>query len=174
MEEPDTTARKFVLNQVMNKQKEKPKDISQKTPVKLKPLQPIKPVQPVQTKPKPVQKHVQKNIQKISSTDTTDTTDTKKLKEELIESANVQKKLLNKARDELKTKKSTESVSSFNLPSPINNPWEPNLNTNRNFQLSPKFLLNRHYMASYAKYDNIASSRNINAAINSYIRRKKI
>lgn len=160
MEEPDTTARKFVLNQVMNKQKEKSKDISQKTPVKLKPLQPIKP-------PKPVQK----NIQKISSTDTTDT---KKLKEELIESANVQKKLLNKARDELKTKKSTESVSSFNLPSPINNPWEPNLNTNRNFQLSPKFLLNRHYMASYANYDNIASSRNVNAAINSYIRRKKI
>lgn len=161
MEEPDTTARKFVLNQVMNKQKEKSKDISQKTPVKLKPLQPTKP-------PKPVQK----NIQKISSTDTTDSTDTKKLKEELIESANVQKKLLNKARDELKTKKSTESVSSFQMPSPINNPWEPNLNTNRNFQLSPKFLLNRHYMASYAKYDNIASSRNVNAAINSYIRRK--
>lgn len=161
MEEPDTTARKFVLNQVMNKQKESPKDVprivpketTQKPLAKLKPLQQIK---PPTKQPKP----------KLTS-DASDTTDTKKLKEELIESANVQKKLLNKARDELKTKKSTETVSSFNLPSPINNPWE------QNFQLSPKFLLNRHYMASYAKYDNIASSRNVNAAINSYIKRKK-
>lgn len=162
MEEPDTTARKFVLNQVMNKQKDISKDVSKEShkepPVKLKTLQQIK-----QPKPKPVRE--------ISSTDTTDT---KKLKEELIESANVQKKLLNKARNELKTKKPTESVSSFNLPSPINNPWEPTLNLNRNFQLSPKFLLNRHYMASYAKYDNIVSSRNVNAAIDSYIKRNKL
>lgn len=164
MEEPDTTARKFVLNQVMNTNenvsrivpKDVPKETTPKPLAKLKPLQQIK---PPTKQPKP----------KL----TTDTTDTKKLKEELIESANVQKKLLNKARDELKTKKSTESVSSFNLPSPINNPWEPTLNENRNLYLSPKFLLNRHYMASYAKYDNLASSRNVNAAIDSYIRRSQ-
>lgn len=167
MEEPDTTARKFVLNQVMNKDMNKNENVSKETipkPLaKLKPLQPkLQQIKPSTKQPKP----------KLTS-DTIDTTDSKKLKEELIESANVQKKLLNKARDELKTKKSTETVSSFNLPSPINNPWEPTLNENRNLYLSPKFLLNRHYMASYAKYDNLASSRNVNAAIDSYIRRSQ-
>lgn len=154
MEEPDKTARKFVLNQVMNRKQDKSETkISEPKTMKLKPVRQVKPIQ-LKLQPK---KLIQKNEVKT--------------KEELVESAETQKKLLDKARDELKKKKGTETVDSFQLPNPIN---EIETAVSGEIYLPPKFLLNRHYMASYAKYDNVGSIRRTTAAIDSYIKRKKI
>ena len=180
MEEPDKTARKFVLNQVMNRKQDKTETkISEPKPMKLKPVRQLtqpkakNEVKPIQRKLQP-KKLIQKN--EVKTKEAKDN-DTKKIKEGLVESAETQKKLLDKARDELKKKKGTETVDSFQLPNPINE-IETNLTgeiaVSGEIYLPPKFLLNRHYMASYVKYDNVGSRRRTTAAIDSYIKRKKI